>query len=364
VAKAKAAVLVAPRQIELEEFPIPETGAEDGLLRVEATGVCGSDVAPYHGEAMGDLFKLPLILGHEIVGRVERLGKRAAERWGLKEGDRIIVEEHIPCGHCEHCYTGRHRMCIKMRYGSLSTTLAPSLWGGYADYVYLHPNAVIYKVADDVPAEQVPLFIPISNGLYWVQKSGGARTGDTVVIQGPGQHGLGCVIGAKECGAHKIIVTGLSQDTERLRLARELGATHTIMADQEDVVERVKEITEGRMADVVLDVTPGATRPVEMALDLARVGATIVLAGFKHFQPVTSFASDKMFFKELTVKGVWGRDPRSVEVALRLIESNKYPLHKLCTHTFSVAGTEQALKTVAGEGDKNAVHVSITPDHI
>ena len=126
----------------------------------------------------------------------------------------------------------------------------------------------------------------------------------------------------------------------------------------------MKEITEGRLADVVLDVTPGATKPIEMALDLARIGATIVIAGFKHFQPMTGFLSDKMFFKELTLKGVWGRDPRSVEVALRLIESNKYPLHKLCTHTYSVGETEQALRTVAGEGDKNAVHVSITPDHV
>src|SRR5690349_8291096 len=119
--RTKAAVLVEPRRIEIEEFPIPECGDDGGLLRIEATGVCGSDVAAYRGEFSADLFPMPLVLGHEIVGRVERIGRLAAERWNLREGDRIVVEEHLPCGRCSLCTSGRQKMCIKRRYGSVST---------------------------------------------------------------------------------------------------------------------------------------------------------------------------------------------------------------------------------------------------
>lgn len=360
-ARAKAAVLVAPRRIEIEDFPLPEIGGEDALLRVEATGVCGSDVAICCGELSGDLAPLPLVLGHEIVGRIERIGAAAAERWGVHEGDRIIVEEHIPCGRCELCYEGRHKLCIRRRYGALSTRESPGLWGGYAEFVYLHPNSVVYPVSPSVAPELVPLFIPVSNGIDWVERVGKAAIGCTVVIQGPGQHGLGCVIAARECGAGTIVVTGLSHDRRRLELARDLGATHVLEADRDDVVERVREITRGRMAEVVVDVTPGATEPVEMALDLARIGGTIVLAGMKHFRPVTNFLSDKMFFKELTMKGVWGRNREAVPAALRLIESGRYPLERLCTHTFPVEQTALALETAAREHGEEALHVSVVP---
>ena len=358
-ARVLSAVLVAPRKIELQELPIPETGPDDGLLRVEATGVCGSDIPIYTGQMQ--FGRLPLVLGHEIVGRVERLGARARERWGIAPGDRIVVEEHIPCGHCELCYTGRNKFCIRRRYGALSVGEPPGLWGGYAGMLYLHPDAIVYRVSPDVPAEQVPLFIPISNGIYWVQKAGGAGIGSTVVIQGPGQHGLGCVIAARECGARHIIVVGRSIDRTRLALARELGATHTLEADSEDVVARVREISGGEMADCVVDVTPGASEPVALALDLARNGATIVVAGVKHMKPIEGFVVDKMFLKELTLKGVWGRDSRSVPAALRLIESGRYPLEKLCTHRFAVEDTARALQTAARETGDDAVHVSIIP---
>ena len=103
VERARAAVLVEPRRIEIEEIAIPETGADDGILKVEATGVCGSDIPYYTGEIQGGMGRMPIILGHEIVGRVDRIGNEAAEKWNLREGDRIIVEEHIPCGHCDLC---------------------------------------------------------------------------------------------------------------------------------------------------------------------------------------------------------------------------------------------------------------------
>jgi threonine dehydrogenase-like Zn-dependent dehydrogenase len=357
---AKAAVLTGPRQIAVANLALPLTGDEDGILRVEATGVCGADIPPFLG-ARGQLS--PRILGHEIVGRVQAIGDVAAERWGVRAGDRIIVEEHIPCGRCQLCYDGLHRLCIKLRYGSMPVDLSPALWGGYADHLYLHPNAVVYKAPENVPADEVALFIPISNGINWVQETGGARVGSSVVIQGPGQHGLGCVIGAVECGADPIVVLGLSTDRRRLDLAKSLGATHVIEADREDAVERVREATRGRMADVVIDATAGAGKPsFRDAFALVKeVAGTIVLAtGFRYPQNVPDDFGPRM----LTVKTVWGRDPHSVEVALRIIESKKYPTAEFCTHSFPVEETRRALLTAAREevdaGD-DPIHVCVVP---
>ena len=359
--RAKAAVLVEPRRIEIEEFPVPECGDDGGILTIEATGVCGSDVAAFRGEFSADLFPMPLVLGHEIVGRIERIGAKAAARWGVREGDRIVVEEHIPCGRCTLCTGGRQKMCIKRRYGSVSTATAPALWGGYAERLYLHSDSVIYPVPDSIPAELVPLFIPISNGLDWIERVGDLRVGGTVVIQGPGAHGLGSLIGARECGAETVIVTGLSRDRARLELALALGATHVIEADREDVRERVRDITSGRLADIVLDVTPGATEPIEIAADLAGVGGTILVAGYKHGHASPGFKSDPFFFKELTLKGVWGRSSESVAPALRLIESGRYPLERLCTHRFSIDETAEALETAGGMRGVEAIHVTVMP---
>jgi threonine dehydrogenase-like Zn-dependent dehydrogenase len=367
---AKAAVLVAPRQVEMREYPIPETGDDDALLRIEACGVCASDVPTYTGLNSLSIMELPVILGHEIVGHVENLGKRAAERWGVKEGDRIIVERWIPCGHCENCYSGNYRLCIrnidgfKLFYGGTPIGLPPSLWGGFAEYMYLHPDTVVYKVTDEVPAEQLPLFTPISNNLSWLQYSAGLQAGQTVVIQGPGQEGLASVIAAQVCGAHNIVVVGLSQDERRLALAKELGATHTLMADEVDVVAAVKDITGGAMANVVLDVTSSASAsPVDTAIELAGDNATIVLAAGHAEQPAMPFPTTEALHKQLTIKMVWGRRREYIHAALRLIESGKYPLHKLTTHHLPLEQTGYALSLVSREADEEAFHVSVVMDH-
>lgn len=274
--KARAAVLTGPRRIEIEEFPIPETSEDSALMKIEACGGCGSDVSPYMngGAEEGAMcIKAPVILGHEIVGRLERLGEKAAERWGVVEGDRVIIERWIPCGHRETCYSGNYRMCVRqvdgyaLFYGGTSTKVAPSLWGGYADYLYLHPDSVVYKVSDAVDPELFPLFTPIANGISWVRMTGDARIGATVLIEGPGPAGLGAVIAARAAGAERIIVTGLERDHSRLEMALELGATHAIVADQESVVGRVDDITGGEMVELIIEATSGAsTEPVELAL--------------------------------------------------------------------------------------------------
>ena len=369
--KAQAGVLVGPRKVEIQEFDLPETKDDDALLRIEACGICGSDVPPYQGEIHGEVGPLPVILGHEITGRVQNLGRNAAARWGVEEGDRIILERWLPCGSCELCRNGYYRICRPttpaggaLNYGGTSINHPPYLWGGYADYMYLASNSVVFKVSKDIPAEWLPLFTPIANGISWTQRTGGTIVGSTTVIQGPGQMGQGCVIAAKEAGARQIIVTGLTNDAKRLELAMEMGATHTIMVDEEDAVAKVNDITEGKMADVVLDVTSGSTEPINMAMELAGFNGTVVLAA-GHGGPVPNFNARNINRKMLTVKGVSGRDRNSILVALRLIESRKYDLDKLCTHEYPVEQTAEALATTAREVDTGVepVHVCVVPGH-
>jgi threonine dehydrogenase-like Zn-dependent dehydrogenase len=356
---SKAAVLLDTEKMEIQEIPIPEIGPDDGLLRVEVCGVCGADVAPYQGD-FHNFFFPPVILGHEVVGVVERIGANAAKRWGVKEGDRIIIEEPLPCGTCDWCLAGHYQGCDAPRYGAKSTKDAPSLWGGYSEYMYLDPRALVHKMSPSVPLEIAPLFVPISNGIYWAQEIGGAGVGSTIVIQGPGQHGLGCTIAAKEAGCGCIIVLGLARDKHRLDLAKQFGAHYTIAIDEEDAVARVKEITGGRMASTVVNVTNGAKKALAMSLDLAGIRATIVAAGTAH-AAIEDFMADKIMYKELTIKGVRGRYKKSLLPAISIIESGKYPLEKLATHTFTIDQTEDAIRTVAGLGAEDALHVSVFP---
>jgi threonine dehydrogenase-like Zn-dependent dehydrogenase len=364
VEKTTAAVLLAPRTMELREFALPEIDENSGIAKVEITGVCGADFPIYTG-ALSFYAPPPLIPGHEIVARITKLGARAAKRWGVAEGDRIVMEEYAPCGHCEYCLSGRYYICNGMKmekmYGFTSLTVAPGLWGGYSEYVYLDPQALIHKLADSVPTEVAPFYVPLANGLRWTHLEGGVGIGNTVLIQGPGGQGLACVIAAHEAGAAKIIITGRAHDAERLALARIFGAHHTIDVDAVgDVVGQVAELTQGRMVDSVINVTAGFPGALQQAAQLATMGGTIVVAGEAH-GPAIDFEPDLIFLKELTIKGVRGRTAREMKKAITLLESGKYPLEKLATHHFTLDRTEEAIQTVGGEGERGAIHVSVLP---
>lgn len=363
--RANAAVLTGARQIELRDFPVPEPIDGGGVIRVEGTGICGSDWAPYAAGLVfggGD----PIILGHEVVGTVAKMSDAGAARWGLTEGDRVVVEETIPCGHCQLCRTGRYRMCDGlfrpggMRYGMVSVHQPPHLWGGFGDYMYIHPRSIVHKIAASVPVDVAPLYIPLSNGIEWVQRIGGARTGGHVVIQGPGQHGLGCVVGARLAGASTITVTGTSRDSDRLAAALTLGATHVVNVDEEDAFERVSAITGGQLADVVIEVASGTSATIPQAIDLAAVSGTIVLAGIKEFKPVDGIMTDKVVFKDLTIRGAYGHDYPAVAAAVALINAGELPLEVFSTHQFGLDRVDEALRTLGGEGD-DAIHITVLP---
>jgi len=363
--KTTAAVLVEPRKIDLREFKLPEIDAESGIAKIEITGVCGADYPIYTG-ALAQFAPPPLIPGHEIVAHIDRLGREAAKRWGVKEGDRIVMEEYAPCGRCEYCLSGRYYICNGMKmekmYGFTSLDVAPGLWGGYSEYVYLDKQALLHKLSSKVPRDVAPFFVPLANGIRWAHLEGGVGIGSTVVIQGPGGQGLACVIASKEAGAANIIVTGRGRDAARLALAREFGAHHTIDVDAAgDVVQAVSDVTDGKFADTVINVTAKAPGAMQQAMNLAKMGGTIVVAGEAHAN-APDFQPDLIFLKELVIRGVRGRTAREMKKAIRLLESGKYPLEKLATHHYGLDDVDTAIRTVGGEGEAGAIHVSVLPE--
>jgi len=362
---SRCVVQTGPRALELRELPLPERiGPDEALLKVDACGICGSDYEQYQGLMPGLPF--PLIPGHEPVGTIAEIGEAASRRWGVSAGDRVCVETLLPCGFCRQCRGGQYRLCSGRRgisgYGYRGLHEAPGLWGAYSQYLYLDPQTVLHPISKDIAPEIATLFNPLGAGIRWALQVPGTQAGDTIVILGPGQRGLGCVIAAREGGASRIIVSGLSRDERKLALAREFGAHHTIDVEREDLVRRVREFTDGAMADVVVDVSAVANEPVVQAIDLARRGGTVVLAGMKGQRPVEGFYNDRVVAKELTIKGAFGVDFRAYEPAIRLIESGKYPLERMHTHTLPLEEAERGLRLLAGElPGEEAIHIALVP---
>ncbi|MBX6354400.1 MAG: alcohol dehydrogenase catalytic domain-containing protein [Micromonosporaceae bacterium] len=357
----RAAVQLGPRRIEIREFPRPTVGPDHALLRVEANGICGSDVETYKGH-MGRTTD-PFIPGHEPLGIIEEIGERAAQRWGVAPGDRVALEVIVPCRSCSRCLTGRYQFCPNrtIGHGVTPVTVAPGLWGGLAEYLYVSPGAVLHRIDKTLPAEIAAMFNPMAAGVRWACHLGGVGLGDTVLVLGAGQRGLAAVIAARAAGAGTIIVTGLAADAHKLALARELGADHTIVVDETDTVQRVTELTDGRLADVTLELTPMATAPVTDALLATRQGGRVVLAGLKGGREVP-VRTDLIINRALTVVGAFGVDARANAEAIRIIESRRFPLEKLHTHTFGLDDAELAIQTLAGEvPGEAAVHVSVHP---
>jgi alcohol dehydrogenase len=343
----RSAVLEGKERLVVREFPLPEIGPDEALLRVERAGVCGTDTKYFHGKLE---HPVPLVLGHEILGRIAQIGARAAERYGLQVGDRVEVESRVPCGLCHACHTGVYRYCQARRgYGtSISAGEPPHLWGAYGEHLYVAPGSIMHRVDPELPADAAAVIGIVANGIQWACYYGGVRVGDAVVVQGPGPEGLGCALAARQAGASTVVVTGLAADAPRLALARELGATHTLVADQEDVVARVRELTHGEGPQVVLDVT-GSPRALPLSLEMVRRQGTVVLGGLMGTSTATSLYTDQFIWKEIRLQGVYTHSAESTRAAVKLVESRQFPLERMVTHHFSLDDAEQAVRAAGGE---------------
>jgi threonine dehydrogenase-like Zn-dependent dehydrogenase len=360
----RAIVQTAPRALELRELPVPDVDADSAILRIEACGICGSDAEQYVGTIP---VHYPLVPGHEPLGVIDAIGDRAARRWGVDVGDRVAVEAPIPCGHCRACVTGRYNVCRGrggglFGHGYVPLERPPGIWGAYADFMYLDPFSLVHRVRKDIAPSTAVMFNPLGAGFRWAVELPDTGPGDTVLVLGPGQRGLASVIAARYAGADTIIVTGLARDAEKLALAKTLGADHVIDVEHEDANRRVKELTGGRGADVVVEVSANSPMPVAEALHHAAFGGRIVLAGVKGFKPVPDFVSDLIVVKELHLLGAFGVTSPSYAAAIRLIEAGRVPVERMHTHDFALEDAEHAIRLLAGEiPGEQSIHSCLVP---
>ena len=345
---ARAATLLGPERLEIREYPLPEVADDGALLRIGLGGVCGTDVKYFRGRI--DM-PYPVILGHEIFGRVERLGRAAASIHGVAEGDRVILKGSRGCGHCRDCRDGAPRFCPQRTlYGSAtSSENPPHLFGGLADYLYVNPDAELFKVGDAMSDEAAVLCGSVmANGYQWAVLHGGATFGDTVLIQGPGQQGLACTWAARAAGAARILVSGTAADADRLALARRWGADRIIDVDAEDVVEAVADETGGAMADVVVDVS-GSTAALASSVAAVRKRGTLVLAGLVGTGREVPLEIDSLVWKEIRVQGAFTASSTALTATMELIESTGFGVADMISHTFSIEDTERCIRAVGKE---------------
>lgn len=370
--KSEVMVQVADRRIEPDQHEIPPVGSREALLAVVACGLCGSDVEQFRGTmAAAGIMRYPVIPGHEPIGRIVEIGKDAARSWNVSKGDLVALEPHLSCGRCELCLGGNYHNCRSLMppgappcYGYTPRDVGHGLWGGYSEYIHLHERTMLHRIPDNMPLAIATLYQPIAAGIRWAVQIPKTALGDTILILGSGQRGLGAVVAAREAGVGKIILTGTSRSPYKLQMGEALGADHTIEADSEDTAARVMEITNGRGVDVVLDLVPVASQPVLDAIEVARIGGTVVLSGIKGSGGGIVLDVDRVLYKELTIKGVYSQGREAYLEAFRLLSENNYRLERLHTHEFLLENAEEAVLTLGREKNPNQqpICVSLHPN--
>jgi threonine dehydrogenase-like Zn-dependent dehydrogenase len=327
------------------DLPVPDPQPGGAVIKVEATGLCHSDIDHFRGHVhtpWGGAF--PSIAGHEIVGRIERIDPAAAAQWGVGEGDRVAVSNGMRTS------DGRHRI-----YGhDFSIHEGSGLHGGLAEHLELLPGSMVYPLREDVPADELTIFEPLSCAITWVNP---VQKDDVVLIEGPGHMGIATIVAARAAGARTIIVAGLAQDRFRLDAALRIGADYVIDIENEDAVQRVTDITDGQMADIVIDAAAGNPVSVNQAMDLVRRGGGVVIAGMKD-RPLDGFHSDWIPLRRITLYPGSGVD---VEGATALINEGKVPTASMIDESFPLERFEDAFallnRTVPG---RDVVRVAIS----
>jgi threonine dehydrogenase-like Zn-dependent dehydrogenase len=358
-----AMVQTGPRAMELRELPRPTVGPDQALIRVEACGICGTDIGMFTDDRA--IWEYPIIRGHEPVGVVDEIGPDLAGRLGLAVGDRVAVDPFLRCGTCRYCLTGRGELCeggsgAHNSYATIPLREAPGLWGGFASHLLATDQTILYPVPGGVDPTRAALFNALGAGIKWTLDVGGVGLGSTVVVLGCGQRGLCCAVAALEAGASFVAVTGLSRDAYKLELARDLGVHLAIDVEREDVATAVAAASSTGI-DVVVDTTPGSPDAVVDAIRMVRPGGTVVAAGIKR-RPTPEFPVDELIKREVSLKGVLGTGSEHYRQAIALIAGSDRPLDRMVTHVLPLDRLEQGIGLLAGDApDQQPLAVVIAP---
>jgi L-iditol 2-dehydrogenase len=321
-----------PMAVELREVPIPECGPSDVLLQVGAASVCGSDVHQAYNTHSWPV-TVPVTLGHEFGGTIAAAGRDVQ---GFREGDRVVSETAaVICGACVLCRTGRYNLCPSRKgfgYG---------VDGAMADFVRV-PARCLHHVPDGLPFELACLTEPHAVAYNAMCVNAEIRPGESVVVFGPGPIGLLCARMAALAGADPLIVAGLSADAERLRVARELGATHTVDIQTQSLDEVVCELTLVG-ADVVCDAS-GASRPLDAALKVVRPDGQVIKVGWSPDQ--TPIDLNPLVQKNVRLQGSFSHNYPIWERVLHLLSRGATRAQLIVGLTAPLAGWHDAFEAM------------------
>jgi len=375
---ARAVTLVAPRTYELREYPLPDPAPGCVLVKMEISGICGTDkhtylgyTTQYAGTGAPREIPFPIIQGHENVGTVAAIGGdgRYADFEGvpLRVGDRVVVGANVACGRCYYCtHDFPYYLCEHMvDYGNnMSAATPPHLFGGWAEYMYIVPGSFLVRVPDDLPSEVAVLteIMGVTVGLDRAKQMSAVPNesflfDDTVAVLGVGPLGMCFLMKARMLGAGTIVAIDLSE--QRLAMAKKLGADHVLNARDTRPSDRLgvlRGLTAGRGADVVIECA-GVPQVIPEALDLLRPGGLLVEAGnFSDLGDVPINPHRHLCSKSVRVLGVGGEEPSSYGPSMRQMfrYMRHYPaLREFVSHRFGLAKVPAAVeKSIAPDSMK------------
>lgn len=335
----KAVYMEKPWNIEISDVQMPKPKEGEALLRVKSAGICGSDIGAFRGT--NGLVSYPRIIGHEIAGEVISIPEN--NKNGIKPGDRVIVDPYLYCGHCYPCSIGRTNCCVDLK------VLGVHVDGGMAEY-FCHPADMLLKVPDDMPWDIIPLAEPLTIALHGIHRLK-LKAGEHIAINGAGPIGLLAAMVALHYGAEPIMIDLVK---ERLDFAKSLGVRYTINLREEDLVEKVSEYTNGRMAECVMEAS-GANSAIRATLDIVSHAGRIALTGWPKQE--TPIPTDMITRKEVDVRGARtsaGEFPEAIE----LIYHQKVDVRRILTKVISIDEAPETIRDIEkNPGDYMKVNI-------
>jgi len=337
----KAVMYLGPGELRYQEVETPRPGPGEVLIRNRAALTCGTDVKTLRRGH--HLMEPPMLFGHEFSGQIAEVGEGVT---AFAEGMRVVAANSAPCNSCYYCQRGKHNLCESILFN----------WGAFAEYVKVPARIVktnLYVIPSDLDYGEAALLEPLACVVLG-NEAAAISPGDTVVIAGGGGPiGLLHLQLARHNGASHTVVTDLRDS--RLQVAEQLGATHAINPAREDPVGFVRELTNGRGADVVIE-TAGVPEVWQMSMQLARKGGTVVMFGGCPSGSQVAVDTDRVHYGELTIKGVFHHTPRTVAKALQLLSSRVVEAGPLVSGRVPLRDTQAALeKMMSGEAIKMAL---------
>lgn len=328
-----------PWNIEISDVQMPKPKEGEALLRVKSAGICGSDIGAFRGT--NGLVSYPRIIGHEIAGEVISIPEN--NKNGIKPGDRVIVDPYLYCGHCYPCSIGRTNCCVDLK------VLGVHVDGGMAEY-FCHPADMLLKVPDDMPWDIIPLAEPLTIALHGIHRLN-LKAGEHIAINGAGPIGLLAAMVALHYGAEPIMIDLVK---ERLDFAKSLGVRYTINLREEDLVEKVSEYTNGRMAECVMEAS-GANSAIRATLDIVSHAGRIALTGWPKQE--TPIPTDMITRKEVDVRGARtsaGEFPEAID----LIYHQKVDVRRILTKVISIDEAPETIRDIEkNPGDYMKVNI-------